>query len=54
MGVKGSLTGYAAGIDRKISLLELEHAKNYTDQLPYMVLAAGLKKAYVRHYGELL
>ena len=25
VGVKGSLTGYAAGIDRKISLLELEH-----------------------------
>ena len=54
VGVNGSLTGYAAGIDRKISLLELEHAKNYTDQRPYMVLAAGLKKAYVRHYGELL
>lgn len=54
VGVNGSLTGYAAGIDRKISLLELEHAKNYTDQLPYMVLATGLKKAYICHYGELL
>ena len=54
VGVNGSLTGYAAGIDRKISLLELEHAKNYTDQQPYMVLAIGLKRVYVRHYGELL
>ena len=26
VGTKGSLTGYAGGIDKKISLLELEHA----------------------------
>ena len=26
VGTNGSLTGYAGGIDRKISLLKLEHA----------------------------
>ena len=26
IGTNGSLTGYAGGIDRKLSLLELEHA----------------------------
>ena len=26
VGTNGSLTGYAGGIDKKISLLELEHA----------------------------
>lgn len=35
VGTKGSLTGYAGGLDKKMALLELEHAnrKNYPENL---------------------
>lgn len=36
VGTKGSLTGYAGGLDKKMALLELEHAnrKTYPENLP--------------------
>ena len=42
VGANGNLTGYAGGIDKKISLLELEHADMRRLFLPQKVTAGEM------------